>query len=1475
MKKVNFIYKVVIAALVLLMAVAFIPTPSRVESKADVITYTLDATNDIEAFAAGAKVDGDVIVAGTDNYFTVFASAKTKVDASNKTFADGYSATQRINFGGKSSADGTLKNLVKFSTTGASTVKIWWVAGGDNRQMVIWDSAFTEVAAAGSDSVKNALYINEFDLATAGDYYIAVPDGSNYLFKAEVGVVQPVITESVLDVTTDVEPFAAGAKADGDVFVAGTDNYFTVFASAKMKIDGSTKTFDDGYYATQRINFGGTSSASGTLKNLVKFETKGVATVKIWWVSGGDKRQMAIWDSAFNQVAAAGSDSVKNALYINEFDLATAGDYYIAVPDGSNYLFKVQVTDVIGGIVEEVRKDWASVAAPAIVSATDGGNGEITVVVDGVVGDDGGDALVVEMYDAKGGLVAEKQSLMEKESGHSVVFAPATSGTYTFKARLVREDCTDKYAAEDKECAFVYPLAAPVIGRAYSAGNGSAVVVWDAIHEASSYNVYVDGKLVGNTTELMYTCMNLTVGSSVEITVEAVREAYADTKKSEAVTVEVTQEAETPWGFTRYGSSTDDSHNGYIKNENGSVTVYSEGGKGKIVPNSTDGVAFYYTPIEAQYNFTLRATVTVDSWTLSNGQEGFGLMAADRLGVNGDGGALWNNSYMALASKVEYWYMGGEAYPDSSLGGRKYTMKLGLGSLARTGITKENLDKFNANDTETINKYFISETRALETLAGRKDFEPGTFNIIGNHTLGNKTSTTEQDFTDSEFLTSFVLEIQKNNTGYFVTYYAKDGSVIERIKYYDTKALEMVDEEYVYAGFFAARNARATFSDIVLETILPENDAPAEERPITYVDPVASISSAGVTTSPDYELILDPNVNGVINVKLNGVNVIENLQAVAKTRIKEVIKLSQYGENLVEVDFLPDPDQDLGEYTELKTLTPPTQRLVLTYNNASEHRVNIYVTPDGAYTGNGTREYPYDIATAIKNVLPGQTIILCADKNGSYVYLMEGVVRIERGMDGTEAAPIRMIADPEATERPVFDFNRLSAGIVHGGNYWYFNGFDVTNTANAQKGFQVSGNYNVLEDIVAHHNGNTGIQISRLYGSDLFADWPHDNLILNCTSYANADAGHEDADGFAAKLTVGEGNIFDGCIAYNNSDDGWDLYAKVETGSIGTVVIKNCVTYGNGYLENGKASGGNGNGFKMGGDSLSGKHIIRNCISFNNRAKGIDSNSGPDTIVENCISYNNGGANFAFYTNNAANTDYKASGNVSFKDAKAYQQTADNLKPKGTQVKENLINETNYFWNGTASANSVEAQFVAAMFESLTFTAVTRNADGTINMGGFLALKDTAPQGVGTTGESTPSNQVVLGHDHNCTYHEEWTWDLIDVENDYHWHECECGFKLELGKHNLEWIVVKEATPTEYGKKVNMCTICGYKGASLTITYNPDDSGNDEADGPVLDPETEYNKVGCNGSTTGVISMVMLTVGAMMVFVATARKKQR
>ena len=74
------------------------------------------------------------------------------------------------------------------------------------------------------------------------------------------------------------------------------------------------------------------------------------------------------------------------------------------------------------------------------------------------------------------------------------------------------------------------------------------------------------------------------------------------------------------------------------------------------------------------------------------------------------------------------------------------------------------------------------------------------------------------------------------------------------------------------------------------------------------------------------------------------------------------------------------------------------------------------------------------------------------------------------------------------------------------GDYWYFQGFDVTNSANAQKGIQLSGKYNTMDNIMTYHNGNTGLQVSRYLTTDEFDMWPAYNLILNCTSYGNADA---------------------------------------------------------------------------------------------------------------------------------------------------------------------------------------------------------------------------------------------------------------------------------------------------------------------------------------------------------------------------------
>lgn len=127
------------------------------------------------------------------------------------------------------------------------------------------------------------------------------------------------------------------------------------------------------------------------------------------------------------------------------------------------------------------------------------------------------------------------------------------------------------------------------------------------------------------------------------------------------------------------------------------------------------------------------------------------------------------------------------------------------------------------------------------------------------------------------------------------------------------------------------------------------------------------------------------------------------------------------------------------------------------------------------------------------------------------------------------------------------------------GDYWHFYGFEITKAAD--NGMLLSGSNNRLERMVFNDNQDTGLQLSRYKTSAAtIADWPSNNLILNCTSKNNCDnATMENADGFAAKLTCGEGNVFDGCMSYNNSDDGWDLFAKSETGPIGVVTIQNCV----------------------------------------------------------------------------------------------------------------------------------------------------------------------------------------------------------------------------------------------------------------------------------------------------------------------------
>lgn len=769
------------------------------------------------------------------------------------------------------------------------------------------------------------------------------------------------------------------------------------------------------------------------------------------------------------------------------------------------------------------------------------------------------------------------------------------------------------------------------------------------------------------------------------------------------------------WNFSIYGSATQPSTCDCESDlKHGNVRVFSTSNSGRLNPASNDGVSFYYTAIDPESeNFILRATANVNTWNYNNGQEGFGLMAADRVGTNGDKDPCWNNSYMAAVTKVIYLWNGTRV----SNSGDEITMRLGLGALERKGITWDNITEDNYLRDMSL---FSSVMTPLDiSCAGSGE---GVYNLVGNYS-----NVQTPPGTIDEPRTSFDLCIEKNNTGYFVSYTDPNGGETVK-KYYDPNALCSLDPHHVYIGFFTCRRMDITFTDISFTTSDPQTDPPAEEQPVSFVDPLYRVLSSTASNSSDYSLVFLGNADGTLHVERDG-NEVYSGPVTAGTKARIPVELTA-GDNDLEITMTPDPGYRPSEYEELSSYEPVTLTHTVSYENyASEP---IYVSPDGTDGAQGTKEDPASIHSAVSKAAPGQSIYLTEG-----TYLMEKRLVIERGNNGTSADPITIMADPEASSRPVLDFQKKCEGLVLAADYWYLKGFDVTRSKDLTGGIRVCGNNNTLELMRAYENGDTGLWICTYSESlDTREDWPSNNLVLNCDSMLNADNGHEDADGFAAKVTCGEGNVFDGCISYYNADDGWDFYAKSQFGQSGKIVIKNCVTYKNGYLLNEDGteySAGNGNGFKLGGDGFPGGHEVINSIAFANKTVGLTSNSCPDVTVKNCTVFENGRQNFNLYGRTTANTDFAVDGLLSY--AKSSLKS-DSIDPRGTQDTSKYSGASNFYYKNGSSVNSKgiivdSTWFVSTDIAKAINGGITRDADGSINMNGFLEITSKAPAGTG------------------------------------------------------------------------------------------------------------------------------------------------
>lgn len=585
--------------------------------------------------------------------------------------------------------------------------------------------------------------------------------------------------------------------------------------------------------------------------------------------------------------------------------------------------------------------------------------------------------------------------------------------------------------------------------------------------------------------------------------------------------------------------------------------------------------------------------------------------------------------------------------------------------------------------------------------------------------------TTRPNVNNTHPVQEYNLTLSKTNSGFIGQ--LNDG---KEAMFFEPDILNVQDDK-IYVGFYTARLATIEVSNIEFTVTAAATDAPKVEPPLEPVAPKLEILSLDKTPLEEYDLMVRSNVDGVVTVK-QGQEVIAQEVEVQAGKILDIPSILPTNNNTnFSLTFLPDDTQFLTAYnTIVRNFTVQTKTFV--------EGGDIYVSPTGTSTGDGTKENPLNLDTAIEFVKPGQNIIVLEGN-----YFRNSKVEIKKYNDGTPEAMKYLVADPKAATRPVIDFDKRSEGVVHSGNYWHVKGIDFARSAGNTKGYTIGGSHNIIENVRLYEHGDTGLQISRTDGSPNREDWPSYNLILNSISFDNIDPSQNNADGFAAKLTVGEGNVFDGNVSHNNIDDGWDLYTKVGTGAIGAVTIKNSIAFNNGTLTNGYEGNAGKNGFKLGGEGVHVPHVIENSIAFGNGYFGFTSNSNPGLIAKNNIGFNNVGANMSFTTYAHIPTDFTIDGFASYRE---------DIPNANDNYPSHLDSDTNYMFKGGKSINSSGEVLSDEILNSLKtifeydeeerIVAVKRDDEGRIQWGDLWDVYETYMNPEEGTDDETPAPSV-------------------------------------------------------------------------------------------------------------------------------------
>ena len=821
----------------------------------------------------------------------------------------------------------------------------------------------------------------------------------------------------------------------------------------------------------------------------------------------------------------------------------------------------------------------------------------------------------------------------------------------------------------------VYPTTTTYVkGTDFSADGLEVVAVYDSGREekVAESDVKVDSSAYKRDETGTYDIkISATVdGKALETTIQA---TVRDKKefKFEDLT----------WNSIIFGQSIDKKAMTINTATEGSVIIEAPEGKGKCTDDGQDGIAYYYTKLDAKNdNFDITANVTVNYFitkTAPDNQEGFGIMVRDSNGTDGDSSIYYSNSIAV-----------GGYYGQVNVFGR-------YGVTDGDASNRHNITRFSKIGKSL--KYQITEDKPQTYELRLKKDNSGIYAWMKDIATGK--------YVEGSSVTSEV------------TGETNPGGELENIFYYlPADTFSTIDENNMYLGFFAARGAKITVdtSSVVLNVTDRAADAPQTFDKPAATKPGVSQTTLSQTSSESYTYGVSVNTKGLLTIKQNG-KTIESQKLVEKGTYTFDTTLI-VGDNRFQAYFEPDATQNITSSAPVVMNATVNRRIIAPVKEA------IYCSPTGTSSAAGTKEDPLDVQTALTYCQAGQAVYALGG-----TYNLKRTTGIWHGNDGAGEDGMKyFMAAPDNTEDVIFDFGGsfvdskfVSNTFDLSGDYWYVSGMKFGNGG----GVRLGGSHNIVENCDFYGHSNSGLSVSRTDGSNNKADWPSYNQIINCNAYNNSDKSQNNADGFAAKLTCGDGNVFKGCIAAYNADDGWDLFSKGATGAIGAVEIYDSVCYGNGMLYYNGAlydSKGDGNGFT--------------------------NNSDPMGTYVNLVGYNNGGSNLELHVYTGVEPQFTVENVKSYSDD-TYKEIVDAegkalLNKTDKEAKEDVISRyysiESFFINKDGdSVNSEGAKLTAEDFKNLSdfknivtggIDTMPEGKDGKIELGDFLQFVEDRPE---------------------------------------------------------------------------------------------------------------------------------------------------